>query len=73
MTRVEKWEDGEHWVEVDLDLCFGVSECVDICPVSVYTVVDGKVKAENIGECIECRACQGICPNNAILRHWAWE
>jgi len=44
-----------------------------VCPVEVYELVDGKVIAENIGECTDCMACQDVCPTNAILRHSAWE
>ncbi len=73
MTNIKKWEDNENWVEVDLDLCVGAAECVNACPSEVYRLVDGKVVAENIGECIKCLSCQGSCPTNAILNHSAWE
>ena len=69
MIKIKKWEKEEHWVEIDLDLCIGAAECVNICPVNVYELVDGKVIAENIGECI---MCEGVCPTSAILRHSAW-
>ena len=73
MSNVKKWEGADHWVEIDLDLCAGAVVCVNICPMGVYKLVDGKVQADNIGECIECGACQDVCPSKAILRHWAWE
>jgi NAD-dependent dihydropyrimidine dehydrogenase PreA subunit len=73
MVDIKKWEDNEHWVEIDLDLCIGAAECIDVCPVEVYDLVDGKVVAENIGECTDCLACEGVCPTNAILKHSAWE
>ncbi len=73
MTNIKKWEDNENWVEVDLDLCIGAAECVNVCPSEVYRLVDGKVVAENIGQCVQCLACQGSCPVNAILNHSAWE
>jgi len=72
MSKVKKWEEADHWVEIDLDLCTGIGNCSDVCPVGVYEVIDKKVKADNIDECIRCGACQGICPNNAILHHWAY-
>jgi NAD-dependent dihydropyrimidine dehydrogenase PreA subunit len=73
MTNVKKWEEVDHWVEIDIDLCNGKGECVNICPMSVYEIIDDKVEANNIRECIECGACQDVCPSNAILRHWAWD
>jgi NAD-dependent dihydropyrimidine dehydrogenase PreA subunit len=68
-----RWDDGEHWVEIDLELCQGAGDCVEVCPVLCYELINGKVNAENIGECIECMACQDICPYEAILRHSAWD
>jgi NAD-dependent dihydropyrimidine dehydrogenase PreA subunit len=73
MVDIKKWEENDHWVEVDLDLCVGAAECVNVCPVEVYDLIDGKVIAESIGECTDCMACQDVCPTNAILRHSAWE
>ncbi len=72
MVNVKKWEEDEHWVEIDLDLCVGAEECVNVCPVEVYELIDGKVVAKNIGECTDCMACLDICPTNAILNHSAW-
>ncbi len=72
MTNIRKWEENENWVEIDLDLCTGVAECINVCPAEVYDLIDRKVIAENIGECIQCLACQDACPNNAILKHFAW-
>ena len=73
MSSIKKWEDEDHWVEIDLDLCEASEECVNICPAEVYIIIDGKVNAENIGECIKCGACQDTCPYNAILKHSAWK
>ena len=72
MVEVRKWEDQDHWVEIELDLCVGAADCVDVCPVEVYQLIDGKVVAENIGECTDCMACLDVCPTNAILNHSAW-
>ena len=72
ISNIKKWEFEDHWVEIDLDLCEGFAECVEVCPVEVYTLIDGKVSAENIGECIDCMACVDACPTNAILSHSAW-
>jgi len=69
---MKRWEENEHWVEINLDLCKASGECVAICPVEVYEIIDGKVNAENIIDCIECGACQDTCPYGAIVKHWAW-
>ena len=55
-----------------MDLCIGAGDCIEVCPVEVYDLVNDKVGAENIGECTDCMACQGVCPNNAIIKHSAW-
>jgi NAD-dependent dihydropyrimidine dehydrogenase PreA subunit len=73
MSNIKNWNEGENYVEIDLDLCNGSGECMSICPVEVYELVDNKVNADNIGECIRCGACEGGCPNKAILKHWAWK
>ncbi|MFX0139124.1 MAG: ferredoxin family protein [Candidatus Hodarchaeota archaeon] len=72
MTNLKRWEDNNHWVEIDLDSCMASGECVAVCPSEVYEIIDGKVNAENIAECIECGACQDTCPYYAILSHAAW-
>ena len=72
MAEVKRHEDGDNWVEIDLDLCVAAGECVNVCSSDVYEIIDGKVNPDKIGECIECGACEDVCPNNAILKHWAW-
>ena len=72
MVNIKKWEDQDHWVEIDLDLCVGAADCVDVCPVEVYELIDGKVIAEKISDCTDCIACLDVCPTNAILNHSAW-
>ena len=72
MVNVKRWENGDNWVEIDLDRCVGAANCVSGCPADVYSLVNGKVVAKNIIECIECLACQQACPTKAILKHFAW-
>ena len=40
---MKRWEENEHWVEIDLDLCKASGECVNVCPVEVYEIINGKV------------------------------
>ena len=72
MVNIKRWEENGKWVEVDLDRCVGASRCISGCPVEVYSLVNGKVAAEDIVECIQCLACQDACPTKAITNHFAW-
>jgi len=72
MPNVKRFEADDIFVVIDLDLCAAAGECVDVCPESVYEIVDGKVSAANIAACTECGACEGVCPHDAILEHSAW-
>ena len=72
MAEIKKWTGGDCFVEIDLALCKGDEMCAEDCPADVYTVSEGKASEENICDCVECGACQGVCPNNAILSHSAW-
>jgi NAD-dependent dihydropyrimidine dehydrogenase PreA subunit len=53
-------------VQVDADKCTGDGECVDICPVSVYELQEGKSLPVNADECLGCESCVEVCPTGAI-------
>ncbi len=53
-------------VTVDKDKCVGDGECVDVCPVDVYEMVDGKADPVNEDECLGCESCVEVCETNAI-------
>ena len=61
-------------VAVDWDICDGDAICVDVCPVSVFEMVDtpghpvSDKKSDPIREedCIFCLACEASCPTSAI-------
>jgi NAD-dependent dihydropyrimidine dehydrogenase PreA subunit len=61
-------------VAVDWDVCIGDGTCADVCPVSLYDMVDtpgnslSQRKADPAREleCIQCLACQIQCPVAAI-------
>lgn len=53
-------------VLVDTGKCTGCGECVDVCPVEVYEMENGKSSPVNAGECIGCETCVEVCEFNAI-------
>jgi NAD-dependent dihydropyrimidine dehydrogenase PreA subunit len=69
-----EWSSDENdvTVKIDHDVCNGAAECTDVCPVGVYELNDdGKAEAVNVAECIQCGACEGACPVDAIW-HSVW-
>lgn len=53
-------------VTVDTDKCTGCGECVDVCPVDVYELQDGKSSPVNAEECLGCESCIEVCEFGAI-------
>ncbi len=53
-------------VIVDEEKCVGCSECVDICPVEVYEMQDGKSKPVSEDACLGCESCVEVCEADAI-------
>jgi 2-oxoglutarate ferredoxin oxidoreductase subunit delta len=53
-------------IVVDNAKCTGCGTCVDTCPVGVYEVKAGKSVPVKPEECLVCRACEVLCPENAI-------
>ncbi len=51
---------------VDPDKCVGCGECVDVCPVEVYELQDGKSNPVNGEECLGCESCVEVCEHGAI-------
>jgi len=51
---------------VDEDKCEGCEECVDVCPVDVYEMVDDKSSPVNAEECLGCDSCVEVCEAGAI-------
>lgn len=54
---------------VDRELCDGCEECVAVCPVEVFEIVDGKSQAVNPEDCIDCQVCLSVCIPQAITLH----
>jgi len=49
-----------------VDKCIGDGECVDVCPVEVYELQDGKAVPVNMEECLGCESCVEVCEQDAI-------
>jgi len=53
-------------VTVDQEKCEGCEECVDVCPVEVFEMIDGKSSPVNADECLGCESCVEVCEPSAI-------
>ncbi len=53
-------------VTVDADKCEGCESCVDVCPVDVFEIQDGKAVPVNADECLGCESCIEVCEQEAI-------
>ena len=53
-------------VTVDKDVCTGCGECVEICPVEVFELIDDKSEPVNADECMGCESCVEVCEDGAI-------
>jgi NAD-dependent dihydropyrimidine dehydrogenase PreA subunit len=53
-------------VTVDKDKCTGCGECVDVCPVDVYQLVEGRSEPVDEDECLGCESCIEACDFEAI-------
>lgn len=54
-------------VTIDPAKCQGDGECVEVCPVSILSMVDGKaVMTGDAMECMGCESCSSTCPHGAI-------
>ena len=54
-------------VVVDKDKCEGCEECIEVCPVDVYEMVDEKSDPVNAEECLGCESCIEGCEHEAIV------
>ena len=51
---------------VDKDKCTGDAECVDVCPVDVYELVEGRAEPVRADDCLGCESCVEVCDFDAI-------
>jgi NAD-dependent dihydropyrimidine dehydrogenase PreA subunit len=52
--------------EVNAEKCVGCGDCIDVCPVSVYELQDGKSVVVHEEECVGCQSCVEVCEQEAI-------
>lgn len=52
--------------EVDLDLCTGCGDCVELCPADTVVLVNGKATILRAEDCTYCTDCEAFCPSGAI-------
>ena len=50
---------------VDEKQCIGCGNCVKVCPVSLFNLIDNKATVTE-GGCLECGHCYAVCPTKAI-------
>lgn len=55
-------------ITVDRKKCDGCETCVQVCPVQIFKMSGGKseVQKDKVKDCLECRACEAGCPQQAI-------
>ncbi len=66
VVKTYKNSDDSITIEIDHDKCSGAAACVDVCPMSVFELVDDKATAPLVDECVSCCACITNCPEQAI-------
>lgn len=58
----------QQWLPaIDEQLCTGCGDCVAACPTDVFSLVNGKAAVTAPERCDYCRACETVCPVNAIF------
>jgi len=53
-------------IQVDDSKCDGCGECVEVCPVEVWELVNGIANPARMEDCTECCSCVEVCPHDAI-------
>ena len=52
--------------EIDLDICTGCGDCVELCSFGIVALVNGKAAIVRPEDCDYCTDCETFCPPGAI-------
>ena len=66
MARVEK-EYIVYLIKVEREKCNGCGQCVDLCPVDVFEVKEGRSVPLDPQNCLGCGTCVAVCTTEAII------
>jgi len=53
-------------IVIDEEKCTACGECVKICPVEIFKLVDNRIVIGNTDECTNCKSCVEVCESEAI-------
>ncbi len=53
-------------VSVDRKKCNGCEECLEVCTVGMFRMINGKASPLTDRECMGCESCVGVCDETAI-------
>ena len=52
---------------INEDKCEGDGECVNVCPVELFELKDGKaIIVGSADDCLGCESCTTVCPNGSL-------
>jgi ferredoxin len=64
-SDTDKTENGRH-LEIIYSKCTGCGICIEICPLKVFILKDGKAFPVREEECVHCGLCKENCPEKAV-------
>ncbi|NVM25828.1 MAG: 4Fe-4S binding protein [Desulfobacterales bacterium] len=66
MARAKK-EYTVYLIKVEGEKCNGCGQCVDLCPVDVFEVKEGRSVPLDPQNCLGCGTCVAVCTTEAII------